>query len=83
MADGDTLMGDPGTDVLDLPPRGHKDALLLAQLPDVPADGARVALQQQRQILLAEQAALLTGLLGEPLDQNLPSGGLTQAMDQL
>ena len=45
-------------------PGSHIDALLPSHFSDVLADGPCVAVQQQGQILLAQQATLFPALLG-------------------
>ena len=52
VADGDALVAHARTDVPDLPSHGHINVLLRSQLPDVPANGPRVVVQQQGQVLL-------------------------------
>jgi hypothetical protein len=67
------FVGDAGADVADGPPGGDGDPLLF-QNSDVRADGAGVAVEQEAEFLLSEQAAPLPGLHRHPHDLLPPLG---------
>jgi hypothetical protein len=82
MADGLSLVGDGGADVLLLAAGGDDHAALGFEVLNVAADGAHVAGQELGEVLLGEQAPLFAGFLGQA-GQLVPAQAVGAAGDLL
>ena len=71
MADGQDLVAEGGSDVLDEASGRHLDSLL-AQVPDIPADGPLIATQEHPDLLQRQHPALFTGLPRDPRQRAPP-----------